>query len=85
MTNFTLEELQEELEYLTKVRDDLSENLIELEFILDDVEDGWVTFDLENLESDRDSIQDEITDLDYEIKNLKILIGVRTVQQTVLF
>ena len=79
MTNFTLEELQEELEYLTKVRDDLSENLIELEFILDDVEDGWVTFDLENLESDRDSIQDEITDLDYEIKNLKILIGVRTV------
>ena len=79
MTNFTLEELQEELEYLTNVRDDLSENLIELEFILDDVEDGWVTFDLENLESDRDSIQDEITDLDYEIKNLKILIGVRTV------
>ena len=85
MTNFTLEELREELDYLTKVRDDLSENLIELEFILDDVEDGWVTFDLENLESDRDSIQDEITDLDYEIKNLKILIGVRTVQQTVLF
>ena len=79
MTNFTLEELREELDYLTKVRDDLSENLIELEFILDDVEDGWVTFDLENLESDRDSIQDEITDLDYEIKNLKILIGVRTV------
>ena len=79
MTNFTLEELQEELDYLTNVRDDLSENLIELEFILDDVEDGWVTFDLENLESDRDSIQDEITDLDYEIKNLKILIGVRTV------
>ena len=85
MTNFTLEELREELDYLTKVRDDLSENLIELEFILDDVEDGWGTFDLENLESDRDSIQDEITDLDYEIKNLKILIGVRTVQQTVLF
>ena len=79
MTNFTLEELREELDYLTKVRDDLSENLIELEFILDDVEDGWGTFDLENLESDRDSIQDEITDLDYEIKNLKILIGVRTV------
>ena len=79
MTNFTLEELREELDYLTKVRDDLSENLIELEFILNDVEDGWVTFDLENLESDRDSIQDEITDLDYEIQNLKILIGVRTV------